>query len=137
MCSRLRYLYEYMYCIMCSQLVRYVTEWEDFLNIATMVLRVVNLVLFIVLLAHWNACLQFLVPMLKEFPADSWVVQEELQHAAKLEQYTWSLFKAMSHMLCIGYGRFPPQGAADVWITMASMLTGAVCYAMFVGQATA
>ena len=100
-------------------------------------LRVVNLVLFIVLLAHWNACLQFLVPMLKEFPTDSWVVLEELQHAPKLEQYTWSLFKAMSHMLCIGYGRFPPQGAADVWITMASMLTGAVCYAMFVGQATA
>lgn len=22
-----------------------------------------------------------------------------------LEQYSWALFKAMSHMLCIGYGR--------------------------------
>ena len=51
-------------------------------------------------------------------------------------QYTWSLFKALSHMLCIGYGRFPPQNTTDVWLTMVSMLTGATCYAMFVGHAT-
>ena len=51
-------------------------------------------------------------------------------------QYTWSLFKALSHMLCIGYGRFPPQNPTDVWLTMISMLTGATCYAMFVGHAT-
>jgi hypothetical protein len=31
------------------------------------------------------------------------------QEAYWLEQYSWALFKAMSHMLCIGYGRFPPQ----------------------------
>lgn len=28
-----------------------------------------------------------------------------LQEAYWLEQYSWALFKAMSHMLCIGYGR--------------------------------
>lgn len=39
-------------------------------------------------------------------------------------------------MLCIGYGRFPPQNPTDVWLTMISMLTGATCYAMFVGHAT-
>lgn len=27
------------------------------------------------------------------------------QEAYWLEQYSWALFKAMSHMLCIGYGR--------------------------------
>jgi len=39
-------------------------------------------------------------------------------------------------MLCIGYGRYPPQSTTDVWLTMVSMLTGATCYAMFVGHAT-
>jgi hyperpolarization activated cyclic nucleotide-gated potassium channel 2 len=39
-------------------------------------------------------------------------------------------------MLCIGYGRFPPQSLTDVWLTMVSMLTGATCYALFVGHAT-
>ena len=59
-----------------------------------------------------------------------------LQHAHWLDQYTWALFKALSHMLCIGYGRYPPQSTTDVWLTMVSMLTGATCYALFVGHAT-
>ena len=62
------------------------------------------------------------------------------------EQYSWALFKAMSHMLCIGYGRlaapppstprFPPQSLTDMWLTMLSMMSGATCYAMFLGHAT-
>ena len=44
------------------------------------------------------------------------------QEAYWLEQYSWSLFKAMSHMLCIGYGRFPPQSLTDMWLTMLSMI---------------
>ena len=59
-----------------------------------------------------------------------------MQSADWYEQYTWALFKALSHMLCIGYGRYPPQSTTDVWLTMVSMLTGATCYAMFVGHAT-
>merc|ERR1719229_472762 len=31
----------------------------------------------------------------------------------------------MSHMLCIGYGRFPPQSLTDMWLTMLSMISGA------------
>lgn len=53
-----------------------------------------------------------------------------------LEQYSWALFKAMSHMLCIGYGRFPPQSLTDMWLTMLSMISGATCYALFLGHAT-
>eukprot|EP00090_Calanus_glacialis_P035889 TRINITY_DN61207_c0_g1_i1.p1 TRINITY_DN61207_c0_g1~~TRINITY_DN61207_c0_g1_i1.p1 ORF type:complete len:556 (+),score=159.93 TRINITY_DN61207_c0_g1_i1:195-1670(+) len=42
----------------------------------------------------------------------------------------------MSHMLCIGYGRFPPQNMTDLWLTMFSMMAGATCYAMILGHAT-
>lgn len=59
-----------------------------------------------------------------------------LQEAFWLEQYSWALFKAMSHMLCIGYGRFPPQSLTDMWLTMLSMISGATCYALFLGHAT-
>ena len=59
-----------------------------------------------------------------------------VQHAEWTEQYTWALFKALSHMLCIGYGRYPPYSTVDVWLTMISMLTGATCYALFVGHST-
>ncbi|GFX04391.1 hypothetical protein TNCV_3975381 [Trichonephila clavipes] len=53
-----------------------------------------------------------------------------------LEQYSWALFKAMSHMLCIGYGRFPPQSLTDMWLTLLSMISGATCYALFLGHTT-
>lgn len=53
-----------------------------------------------------------------------------------MEQYSWSLFKAMSHMLCIGYGRFPPQSLTDMWLTFLSMISGATCYALFLGHTT-
>lgn len=59
-----------------------------------------------------------------------------LQDAYWIEQYSWALFKAMSHMLCIGYGRFPPQSLTDMWLTMLSMISGATCYALFLGHAT-
>ncbi|KAF6019663.1 HCN3 [Bugula neritina] len=52
------------------------------------------------------------------------------------DQYTKSLFKALSHMLCIGYGQYPPSNNTDMWLTIASMLAGATCYALFVGHAT-
>lgn len=42
----------------------------------------------------------------------------------------------MSHMLCIGYGRFPPQNLTDLWLSMVSMISGATCYALFIGHAT-
>ncbi|KAG5851370.1 hypothetical protein ANANG_G00092570 [Anguilla anguilla] len=53
------------------------------------------------------------------------------------ELYSFALFKAMSHMLCIGYGRQAPESLSDIWLTMLSMIVGATCYAMFIGHATA
>jgi len=71
-----------------------------------------------------------------------------VQFADWTEQYSRALFRALSHMLCIGYGRYPPQSVTDVWnvtdvwsvtdvwMTIVSMLIGATCYALFVGYST-
>ncbi|VDL91829.1 unnamed protein product [Schistocephalus solidus] len=59
------------------------------------------------------------------------------QDAGWFEQYTWALFKALSHMLCIGYGRFPPNSLSEAWMTAISMMAGATCYAIVVGHAAA
>ncbi|XP_045156771.2 potassium/sodium hyperpolarization-activated cyclic nucleotide-gated channel 3-like isoform X2 [Mercenaria mercenaria] len=119
-----------------SRLVRYVQQWEEFLAVAGKFMRIFNLICLMFLLGHWNGCLQFLVPTLQDFPKDCWVSIEELQEAHWAHQYTWSLFKALSHMLCIGYGRFPPQNMTDTWLTILSMLSGATCYALFLGHTT-
>ncbi|CAF4419925.1 unnamed protein product [Rotaria sp. Silwood2] len=120
-----------------SRLVRYIHQWEEFLSIASMVMRILNLIALIILLAHWNGCLQFMIPMFQNFPSDCWVALNALQNAPWTEQYTVALFKALSHMLCIGYGRYPPQSYVDMWLTMLSMVIGAMCYAVTIGHVSA
>lgn len=53
--------------------------YVQLLSMAGMFIRVFNLICLILLLGHWNGCLQFLVPNLQEFPPDSWVAINELQ----------------------------------------------------------
>jgi hyperpolarization activated cyclic nucleotide-gated potassium channel 2 len=59
------------------------------------------------------------------------------QNEAWSTKYIWSCFKALSHMLCIGYGRFPPQNIQEVVVTCFSMVTGATCYGIFIAYCIA
>nr|7NMN_A Chain A, Potassium/sodium hyperpolarization-activated cyclic nucleotide-gated channel 4,Rabbit HCN4 [Oryctolagus cuniculus]7NMN_B Chain B, Potassium/sodium hyperpolarization-activated cyclic nucleotide-gated channel 4,Rabbit HCN4 [Oryctolagus cuniculus]7NMN_C Chain C, Potassium/sodium hyperpolarization-activated cyclic nucleotide-gated channel 4,Rabbit HCN4 [Oryctolagus cuniculus]7NMN_D Chain D, Potassium/sodium hyperpolarization-activated cyclic nucleotide-gated channel 4,Rabbit HCN4 [Orycto len=124
-----------------SRLIRYIHQWEEIFHmtydLASAVVRIVNLIGMMLLLCHWDGCLQFLVPMLQDFPDDCWVSLNNMVNNSWGKQYSYALFKAMSHMLCIGYGRQAPMGMSDVWLTMLSMIVGATCYAMFIGHATA
>ena len=40
-------------------------------------------------------------------------------------------------MLCIGYGRYPPLTNAEIWLTILSMVTGAMGYAVTIGHISA
>ncbi|CAO2598821.1 Potassium/sodium hyperpolarization-activated cyclic nucleotide-gated channel 3 [Lemmus lemmus] len=124
-----------------SRLIRYIHQWEEIFHmtydLASAVVRIFNLIGMMLLLCHWDGCLQFLVPMLQDFPSNCWVSMNRMVNHSWGRQYSHALFKAMSHMLCIGYGQQAPVGMPDVWLTMLSMIVGATCYAMFIGHATA
>ncbi|XP_041425374.1 potassium/sodium hyperpolarization-activated cyclic nucleotide-gated channel 1 isoform X2 [Xenopus laevis] len=124
-----------------SRLIRYIHQWEEIFHmtydLASAVVRIFNLIGMMLLLCHWDGCLQFLVPLLQEFPPDCWVSLNNMVNDSWGKQYSYAIFKAMSHMLCIGYGARAPVSMSDLWITMLSMIVGATCYAMFVGHATA
>ncbi|OCT69636.1 potassium/sodium hyperpolarization-activated cyclic nucleotide-gated channel 1 [Xenopus laevis] len=124
-----------------SRLIRYIHQWEEIFHmtydLASAVVRIFNLIGMMLLLCHWDGCLQFLVPMLQDFPEDCWVSINQMANESWGKQYSHAIFKAMSHMLCIGYGQQAPEGMTDVWLTMLSMIIGATCYAMFIGHATA
>ena len=50
-------------------------------------------------------------------------------------KYSRSLWRAMSHMLSIGFGATPPRGGVtETWMVMISMTLGATCYALFVAH---
>ncbi|XP_061429013.1 potassium/sodium hyperpolarization-activated cyclic nucleotide-gated channel 2-like [Lethenteron reissneri] len=124
-----------------SRLIRYIHQWEEIFHmtydLASAVMRIINLIAMMLLLCHWDGCLQFLVPMLQDFPDDCWVTTSRMVNVSWEMQYSYALFMAMSHMLCIGYGQQAPSSMSDVWLTMLSMIVGATCYAMFIGHATA
>lgn len=46
---------------------------------ASVFMRIFNLICMMLLIGHWSGCLQFLVPMLQGFPPNSWVAINELQ----------------------------------------------------------
>ncbi|MFT7812480.1 potassium/sodium hyperpolarization-activated cyclic nucleotide-gated channel 3-like [Arapaima gigas] len=123
-----------------SRLIRYLHQWEEIFHmtydLASAVLRITNLIGMMLLLCHWDGCLQFLVPSLQDFPPHCWVAKNHLVNKTWGVQYSHALFKAMSHMLCIGYGAQAPEGPTEVWLTTLSMMVGATCYAMFLGHAT-
>ena len=51
------------------------------------VMRYIKLVMMMLLVAHWNGCLGFLVPMMQNFPHKSWVALNELQ----VRFYRWNV----------------------------------------------
>ncbi|KAM5230858.1 potassium/sodium hyperpolarization-activated cyclic nucleotide-gated channel 2 isoform 2-T2 [Hipposideros larvatus] len=60
-----------------SRLIRYIHQWEEIFHmtydLASAVMRICNLISMMLLLCHWDGCLQFLVPMLQDFPRNCWV----------------------------------------------------------------
>ncbi|XP_053743551.1 potassium/sodium hyperpolarization-activated cyclic nucleotide-gated channel 3 isoform X2 [Synchiropus splendidus] len=96
-----------------SRLIRYIHQWEEIFHMT------------------------YDLASAMDFPPDCWVSKNLMVNDTWGVQYSYALFKAMSHMLCIGYGAQAPEGMTDVWLTMLSMIVGATCYAMFIGHATA
>ena len=48
-------------------------------DLASAVMRIFNLIGMMLLLCHWDGCLQFLVPMLQDFPSDCWVSLNKME----------------------------------------------------------
>ncbi|XP_054903441.1 potassium/sodium hyperpolarization-activated cyclic nucleotide-gated channel 4 isoform X2 [Poeciliopsis prolifica] len=73
-----------------SRLIRYIHQWEEIFHmtydLASAMVRIVNLIGMMLLLCHWDGCLQFLVPMLQDFPSDCWV-SKNLMVYKQVEQY--------------------------------------------------
>jgi len=125
-----------------SRIWRYMHQWDEMFNLpfdsALVLLRMMGAFCSLLLYAHLSACVQFMVPMVMGYPDNCWVRLRGLHLPDTLfgRQYGWSFFRAVSQMLCIGYGQFPPQTKAEMYTTMSLMLVGAITFAVFIGIAT-
>ncbi|XP_071803112.1 potassium/sodium hyperpolarization-activated cyclic nucleotide-gated channel 4-like [Asterias amurensis] len=117
-----------------ARLMRYVNKLEEIFHVEGAVIRIINLSLVMLVVIHWNSCIQFFIAFAQDFPPDSWVTLSGLENADKWDQYSWAFFTAISHMLGIGFGRHTPQNLIEMWAATISITLGASFYAGFVGQ---
>ena len=117
------------------RLFRYMKRWEEYIGLSKEVLRLCKTIFLLFVFAHFSACTQFFAAQLQDFPSDTWVFKAGLVGKPKMEQYAYSLFTALSHMLCIGYGPTGgPRNLTEVWMITVSMCIGASFYIILVGM---
>uniref|UniRef100_UPI00398ED9A5 potassium/sodium hyperpolarization-activated cyclic nucleotide-gated channel 1-like isoform X5 n=1 Tax=Pristiophorus japonicus TaxID=55135 RepID=UPI00398ED9A5 len=82
--------------------------------------------------------IDYIFLLAKEFPENSWVRIQGLENAPIRVQYTYAIFRALCHMMCLDYGALQlPEGVTEIWILNLSMLTGSIMYALLLAQVTA
>ena len=108
------------------RLFRYMNRWEEYIGLSKQVLR----------LCKPSSCSSSSRTSLrafsssrrscKIFPADSWLRRQAFTRTRRRPSSTLSLFTALSHMLCIGYGPTGgPRNITEVWLITVSMCIGA------------
>ncbi|XP_075449031.1 potassium/sodium hyperpolarization-activated cyclic nucleotide-gated channel 3-like isoform X2 [Ascaphus truei] len=125
-----------------ARLARYIKEWEEVTNInmeaVEVITRILTMVLTLLLMCHWNGCIQFLIATFQGFPKSCWVVKENLINHWWGEQYSYSVLRAISQMMSIGYGtKEIPGDLTEMWIVMMSMICGSLGYGTVIAQVSA
>ncbi len=126
-----------------SKLQVYISDNSNWLN--SNVIRLLKLSVLFSIVCHWNACLQFFMADLAEFPADSWVVRGGLVEegggrVVGAHQYTYAVFCAASQMLAMDAwngGIVPPVLQAEFVCNLLSILVGSMLYAVLIASLTA
>lgn len=85
-------------------------------DLASAVVRIFNLIGMMLLLCHWDGCLQFLVPLLQEFPPDCWVSLNGMVvrvHISHFHLHTTHTVLCSQVFIRIFFFRFPPLNVTD------------------------
>ena len=116
-----------------QKLMRYLQKLQDNISSsATAGFKVAQLTCAVLLFLHIDACCQFGIPSLQNFPDDSWTLRsnlpvDELPSASAVAVcYTHSFFNALSHMMSIGYGVVPPERVDEMVGVPPSAVKGVV-----------
>ncbi|XP_043556936.1 potassium/sodium hyperpolarization-activated cyclic nucleotide-gated channel 1-like [Chiloscyllium plagiosum] len=122
-----------------SSLMRRFKEWELATDVnlepIQLILRTFSVCFLILIICHWNGCIQFFIPMIQGFPEDSWVAKANLTKAWWADQYSAGVFRAISHTLGNSYGTGGlPTELTEVAVTVVSMISGALMHTIMVAN---
>lgn len=103
-----------------------------------------QLLILLLLGAHWIGCIQFMIVAQAGFPRDSWVRFAKLENAPVARQYLWAYYKALAQMIVIGFEvpaavnqsceTIQQWCAVEHWLTLVSLYFGAIFYSLLISN---
>lgn len=99
------------------------------------IFRIANLVLYIIIIIHWNACLYFAVSKTLGFGTDTWVYpnMSNPDYARLTRQYIYCFYWSTLTLTTIGETP-PPVRDIEYFFVVADFLTGVLIFATIVGN---
>ncbi|MEQ2274910.1 hypothetical protein XENORESO_015362 [Xenotaenia resolanae] len=99
------------------------------------IFRIANLVLYIIIIIHWNACLYFAVSKILGFGSDTWVYPDlnNPLYAQLARQYIYCFYWSTLTLTTIGETP-PPVRDIEYFFVVADFLTGVLIFATIVGN---
>ncbi|XP_038125049.1 cyclic nucleotide-gated channel cone photoreceptor subunit alpha-like isoform X4 [Cyprinodon tularosa] len=99
------------------------------------IFRIANLVLYIIIIIHWNACLYFAVSKVLGFGSDTWVYPDLSNpvYARLSRQYIYCFYWSTLTLTTIGETP-PPVRDIEYFFVVADFLTGVLIFATIVGN---
>ncbi|XP_059844616.1 cyclic nucleotide-gated channel rod photoreceptor subunit alpha [Hypanus sabinus] len=117
-----------------SRMFEFVSRTETRTNYPN-IFRISNLVMYIVIIIHWNACVYYSISKVIGFGADTWVYPNisipEFSRLAR--KYVYSLYWSTLTLTTIGETP-PPVQDSEYFFVVADFLVGVLIFATIVGN---
>ncbi|XP_077407282.1 cyclic nucleotide-gated channel alpha-3-like isoform X2 [Vanacampus margaritifer] len=99
------------------------------------IFRIGNLVLYIIIIIHWNACIYFAISKVLGFGSDTWVypATKNAEFLCLTRQYIYCFYWSTLTLTTIGETP-PPVRDIEYFFVVADFLTGVLIFATIVGN---
>lgn len=98
--------------------------------------RLISGLFFVLILAHFTACMWYFTAKMDDFNPDTWVVRYNMIDKADSYLYLIGLYWAITVLTTVGFGDISAFTPAEIFLSILWMLFGIGFYSFVVGSLT-